>query len=181
MQLTENGCLLWPFPENFHKTSVENHCGCRQTRSAQISTGVTVYNHIRYFKVERNFFEKVHRNEITLKWDGKNYCDTWNIENLSISGIKTTTIFYLLRKTKEAHWSCIDYRCIKIISKTYIKMVLIIHPLELHQNSMSKWCGNSLILTCRRNFDILIQHVESIGVTEQFGFIVNQKLSLLQS
>ena len=25
LQLTENGCILWPFCENFHKTSVENH------------------------------------------------------------------------------------------------------------------------------------------------------------
>ena len=56
--------------------SVENHCDCRQTRLEQISNSVTVLkhciaNHIRYFKVEQNYFEKVHRNEITSKRDGK--------------------------------------------------------------------------------------------------------------
>ena len=44
-QLTENGRLLWPIPENFHKTSVQNRCDCRQTRSEQISAGVTVLKH----------------------------------------------------------------------------------------------------------------------------------------
>ena len=45
LQLTENGRLHWPFLESFHKTSVENHCDCRQTSSEQISTSITVLKH----------------------------------------------------------------------------------------------------------------------------------------
>ena len=63
-------------------------------------------------------------------------------------------IFWLLKKTKEARWSCVDYPCVKIISKIYIKMMSIVCPSKLPQNSMSKWHGSSSILTCQRNFDI---------------------------
>ena len=37
--------LLWLFPANFHKMLVESHCHCRQIRSEQILTSVTVLKH----------------------------------------------------------------------------------------------------------------------------------------
>ena len=45
LQLTENGRLLCPFPENFQQILAENHCDCRQIRLEQISTSVTVLKH----------------------------------------------------------------------------------------------------------------------------------------
>ena len=45
LQLTENRRFLCPFPVNFHKISAENHCDCRQIRSEQLSTSVTVLRH----------------------------------------------------------------------------------------------------------------------------------------
>ena len=42
--------LLWPFPWNFHKISSENHCDCKQNRSEQKSTSVTVLKHIKIFQ-----------------------------------------------------------------------------------------------------------------------------------
>ena len=61
---------------------------------------------------------------------------------------------YVFKKTKEARRSCVDYWCIKITSKIYIKITSIFHPQELHLNSMSKSGGNSSILMYRQNFDI---------------------------
>ena len=104
--------------------------------------------------MERNYFEKVHRNEITSKRDDKETLVLKISKTYQQVALKRPWFIVFKKKTKEARCSCVDYPCIKIISKVYIKMTSFIRPSKLHQNSMSKWCGNSSILTCRQNFNI---------------------------
>ena len=53
--------------------------------------------------------------------------------------------------SKQARWSCVDFPSIRIISKMYIKVTLIIRPSKLHQKSTSEWRGKWSILTFRHN------------------------------
>ena len=65
--------------------------------------------------MERNYFEKVHRNEITSKRDDKM---TLILKYRKLrSGTKTTTIFCLFQKRQ----------------KKYVEIASIIHELKLYQ------------------------------------------------
>ena len=61
------------FQKVFKAVLAKNPCNCKQIRPDQIPDSKNVpkhfINHLRCFKVKRNYFEKVHWNEITLKGD----------------------------------------------------------------------------------------------------------------
>ena len=116
LQLTENGCLLWPFTGNFHEISAKNHCDWRQNNSEQKSASVTLYNHLTYFKVDRNYFENIYPKDRAKR------LSFLKCRKLSISGTKTTMVF------------CIS----KTHQKKHVGVVPILRPSKLYQKITSK-------------------------------------------
>ena len=102
LQLSGNGRLLWLFPENFHKTSIESHCDCRQTRSEQISTSVNVLKHCIITKDISRWNEITLKKYIEMRLHRKETAKQLLYLKISIRGTKATTIFCLFKKNKRS-------------------------------------------------------------------------------
>ena len=153
LQLTENGRLLWPFPGNFHKILAENHYHCKQIRSDQMPSSVTDFKHcnnyLRYFKLERNYFQKVRRNEIRWKRESQAtlILKYWK---LAKKGHQNDRNFLPLWKTSIFHRFFIHRNYIENVTRNNADY----WPSQLHGKSRSKWRRNLLRLMRRHIFDI---------------------------
>ena len=134
--------------------------------------------------MERNYFEKIHRNEIWdyIKKRQPNDSHFLNIENLSIKGTKTTTTIFCLLKTHQ---------------KKHVEVASICHPSKLYRKCALKWCRlfahRNYIKKARRNdveirwywcveeISAFIQHVESVGITEQNWFWCQPKIIVVST
>ena len=122
--------LLWLFPANFHKMLVENHCHCRQIRSEQILTSVTVLKHCIITEDISRWSEITLKKYIEMRLHRKDTAKRLSFLKYRklINKGQSDHVFFLL-KTHQMKF---------VESKMCVKMTSIICPSKLEQNLRTK-------------------------------------------
>ena len=115
----------------------------KQIKADMIPPNVNVLkpysNHLIYFKVERNYFEKVHRNEITSKSEVQTALVFEILKKFQKRDGKTTTIFCLSKTNQNQHLEFASFfhqNCIKnYIETTSISLFIKIRSNKARRNN----------------------------------------------
>ena len=103
-----------------------------QDRYQPVQLFLKLYNHLRYFKVERNYYEQVHRNQIISKRNSQTTLNFKISKTYRIRALKQTRFFVFQKHIKRSKLK------LRIFSIHQNYMTPIIRPSKLHQTGKSK-------------------------------------------